>query len=501
MNTVFIILAVQAALGGFDNFWHHELHAKLPSRASARHELALHAAREGIYAVVFLGLAWFEWRGVLALVLAALLAVEVVITLADFLEEDRSRKLPPFERVLHTVLAVTYGLFLGTLAPHLVAWFALPTGLAWTPHGLVSWAFSACGVGVAAWSVRNAAAVRRLGRLVSPSSLQGREGRRECGVTRSDHLIMPAVLVTGATGFIGRTLIAQLRGDGVRVIALARDVTQARATFGPEVWVVDQLDAIPAETHIDAVVNLAGARVLGMPWTTARRATLLGSRVGVTASVVQLMRRLEQRPRVLVSASAVGFYGASPAGSFEPLDEQSAPRPGQFQSDLCVAIEHEARRAEALGVRVVRMRLGVVLGRDDGAYPMLALSSRIGLGAVLGSGRQAAPWIHIEDAVALIRFSLAQPGLAGPVNAVAPDTRPQADFARAMAASFGRRVWLRMPGAPLRWAMGEMAELLLEGQNVLPSAALAAGFQFRHPTLDDAFAHLAAPDASIVNAD
>jgi uncharacterized protein (TIGR01777 family) len=495
MNAVFMILAVQAALGGFDNLWHHELHARLPQLECARHELALHAAREGIYAVVFLGLAWFEWRGLLALLLAALLAIEVVVTLADFLEEDRSRKLPPFERVLHTVLAVTFGLFLGTLAPHLVAWFVRPTGFAWTPHGLVSWAFSVCGVGVAAWSVRNAMAVRRLGRPDSPSDSQGGGGRRECGVTRNDHLIIPAVLVTGATGFIGRTLVARLRSDGARVIALARDVTQARATFGADVWVVDKLDAIPAETRIDAVVNLAGARVLGRPWTTARRATLLASRVDVTAAVVSLMRRLEQRPRVLVSASAVGFYGASPAASFEPLDEQSAPRPGQFQSDLCVAIEHEARRAEALGVRVVRMRFGVVLGRGDGAYPMLALSSRLGLGAVLGSGRQAAPWIHLDDAVALIRFSLAEPGLSGPVNAVAPDTRAQADFARAMAASFGRRVWLRMPGAPLRWAMGEMAELLLEGQNVLPGAALAAGFHFRHPTLVDAFANLAAAPA------
>ncbi len=494
MNAVFAILAVQALLGGFDNLWHHELHAKLPQRASARRELALHAAREAIYGVVFIGLAWAEWHGALALAMAALLLVEVAITLADFIEEDRSRKLPPFERVLHTLLAVVYGVFLATLAPHLIAWSAAPTGFAWTPHGGVSWAFSACGAGVFAWSLRNVVAVRRWGRTASPSEPQGCAGRRECGVTRADHLIVPAVLVTGATGFIGRTLVAQLRRDGVRVIALARDVTQARAQFGPDVWVVDRLAAVPAETRIDAVVNLAGARVLGLPWTAARRASLLDSRVTVTAAVVDLMRRMEQRPRVLVSASAVGFYGASPGASFEPLDEQGAPRPGQFQSDLCVAIEHEARRAEALGVRVVRMRFGVVLGRGDGAYPMLALSSRLGLGSVLGSGRQPAPWIHLDDAVALIRFALAEPGLSGAVNAVAPETRPQADFARAMAASFGRRVWLRVPGAPMRWLLGEMSELLLEGQNAVPRAALEAGFRFRHPALAGAFANLAAAE-------
>ena len=484
MNAVFAILAVQALLGGVDNLWHHELHAKLTQRASARRELALHAAREAIYGIVFLGLAWTEWHGALALLLGALLVAELAITLADFLEEDRSRKLPPFERVLHTLLAVTYGVFLATLAPHLVAWAGAPTGLAWTPHGALSWAFSVCAAGLFAWSARNAAAVLALGR-------EADEAAALPVVRRHGDRILAAVLVTGATGFVGSALVEQLRRDGQRVIVLARDLAQARATFGPGVWVVDHLAAIPSETPIDAVVNLAGARVLGLPWTAARRRELLASRVGVTAAVVDLMRRLEQPPRVLVSASAVGFYGASPDAAFDPLDESSPPRPGQFQSDLCAAIEHEARRAEALGVRVVRLRLGVVLGRGDGAYPMLALSSRFGLGAVLGSGRQPAPWIHLDDAVALIRFALADASLAGPVNAVAPGTRSQADFARAMAASFGRRVWMRLPGAPLRWALGEMAELLLEGQNVLPKAALAAGFQFRHPTLDGAFASLA----------
>lgn len=484
MNAVFIILAVQALLGGFDNLWHHELHARLPQRASARRELALHAAREGIYGVVFLGLAWTEWHGALALLLGVLLAVEVAITLADFLEEDRSRRLPPFERVLHTMLAVTYGLFLATLAPHLAAWVLQPTGLAWTPHGLVSWAFTACSAGVTAWSVRNTLAVLALGRAAAQVD------EPPCERPHDDR-ILPAVLVTGATGFVGSALVEQLRRDGQRVIVLARDLVQARASFGAGVWVVDRLDAIPSETLIAAVVNLAGARVLGLPWTAARRRLLLSSRTDVTTALVDLMRRLQQRPRVLVSASAVGFYGATPGASFDPLDERAAARPGQFQSDLCVAIEHEARRAEALGVRVVRLRFGVVLGRGDGAYPMLALSSRLGLGAVLGSGRQPAPWIHLDDAVGLVRFALADGSFAGAVNAVAPRTPSQADFARALAASFGRGVHLRVPYAALRLPLGEMAELLLEGQHAVPSVALAAGYRFRHPTLDGALAALA----------
>ncbi|MNU84999.1 Epimerase family protein [compost metagenome] len=179
--------------------------------------------------------------------------------------------------------------------------------------------------------------------------------------------------------------------------------------------------------------------MLGMPWTQARRRQLLASRVDTTVTVVSLMRRLQKAPRVLDSASAVGFYGASPNASMEPLDETAPPRPGEFQSDLCAAIEHEARRAEALGVRVVRMRFGVVLGHGGGAYPMQALSARLGLGAVLGHGRQPAPWVHLADAVGLVRFATAHQYLQGPVNAVAPEAATQAIFARTLAASFGRR--------------------------------------------------------------
>ena len=483
MNTIFILLSVQAVMGAFDNLWHHELQARLPQRISACHELALHAAREAIYGIVFIGLAWFEWRGACAVVLAALLLIELGITLADFLEEDRTRRLPPLERVLHTLLTISYGLFLGFLAPVLLGWAQQDTAMAVAQHGWISWLCTLYGVGVLAWSMRNARAVLQLRRMVHSAGARAPSIR--------SHLITPAVLLTGGTGFVGSALVAGLLRDGQRVIVLSRDALQARATFGPQVWVVESLDAIPSETRIDAVVNLAGARVLGMPWTAARRRTLLASRVGVTAAVVDLMRRLQQPPRVLVSASAVGFYGASPHASFEPLDESAPARPGEFQSDLCAALEHEARRAEGLGVRVVRMRFGVVLGRGDGAYPMLAWSAKLGLGAVVGSGRQAAPWIHLDDAVGMVRFALANDRLQGPVNAVAPDTVQQAEFARALAASFGRKVWMRVPDAPMRWVLGEMSTLLLGGQNAQPQAAVAAGYRFSHPKLKGALRNLA----------
>jgi len=486
MTLVFTLLALQALLGAFDNLWHHEWEAKLPQRVSARRELALHAARESIYGVVFLGLAWAEWRGAWAAVLALLLLVEVIITLADFLEEDETRRLPPFERVLHTLLAVGYGLFLASFAPVLLDWGRSPTDLVAVDHGLVSWLFSAFGIFVLAWAVRNALAVRELRRRAANAPARPVAGHA------SLPSVPPTVLVTGATGFIGNALVDDLLRDGHRVIVLTRDRLQAQGRWGRAVWIVDSLDDIPTEAHVDAVVNLAGAPVLGLPWTSRRRHELLASRTNVTAGVVALMRRLRQRPAVMVSASAVGYYGAvEPSRYAVPLDETALPSPGQFQSELCVAIEHEARRAEALGVRVVRLRFGIVLGRTGGAYPGLALAARMGLGAILGDGTQPMPWIHLADAVGLIRFSLARRQLCGVLNAVAPDLRTQADFTRACAASFGRPVWLRMPAWPMRWALGEMSDLLLRGQPVVPKAALACGYRFLHADLNEACASLA----------
>ena len=482
MQLVFTLLTLQAALGAFDNFWHHELQARLPQRRSARHELALHAARELIYGLVFLGLAWFEWHGAWAVGVALLLVAEIGITLADFIEEDRSRRLPPFERALHTVLALGYGLFLATLAPILMDWGRQPTGLRHVDHGLVSWAFSVFSVVVIAWSFRNATAVWRLGRepsLHHRQALPSKASRR-------------TVLVTGATGFIGSALVSQLIRNGSRVIAVSRDPLQARRAFGPAVWVVDRLDDIPGETRIDAVVHLAGATVLGRPWTAARRRVLLRSRIGTLSDLLELMRRLQAPPRVLVCASAVGYYGAvEPSEYGHRLDEGAPARPGQFQSDLCVAIEREAQQAETLGVRVVCPRFGIVLGTRGGAYPALALAARLGLGVVLGSGRQPMPWVHLDDALGLIHFAVNDERLAGPVNAVAPAACTQAEFTRACAAAFGRKPRLRMPAAPLRWLLGEMSDLLLEGQPVVPAVASAAGYRFMHGDVASACTSLA----------
>ncbi|HVE52338.1 MAG TPA: TIGR01777 family oxidoreductase [Ramlibacter sp.] len=465
MNIVFGILLAQIAMGALDNFWHHEIAARLPHRASARHELKLHAAREGIYGVLLVGLSWLQWHGPWVLLPAALMVAEVAITCADFVEEDRTRRLPPFEAVLHTLLAVNYGVLLGVLGLQFAQWWQLPPGWARVDHGLLSWFFTLSGIAVIAWAVRNVLAVYRLGLQPEP-------------LTPPVPASGPAVLVTGATGFIGSALVRQLVDQGQRVIVHSRDLLQARREF-PAAWVVDRLDDIPAETHIHAVVHLAGAAILGAPWTRGRRQSLVDSRTNLMHELLLLMSRMHERPAVLVGASAVGYYGA-PDGD-PVLDESAPPQPGRFQSELCISIEHEARRAEALGVRVVRMRFGIVLGTDGGAYPALATAARFGCGALLAGGRQPVPWIHIDDAVGLVRFAIANRQLQGAVNAVAPEVPTQEVFARHMAASFGRRVVLRVPDALLRWGLGEMSELLRLGQRAVPAAALAAGYRFRVP--------------------
>jgi uncharacterized protein (TIGR01777 family) len=299
-----------------------------------------------------------------------------------------------------------------------------------------------------------------------------------------------ATLVGGATGFIGSHLVPALLADGRRVLVWARTPAKARAMYGRSVSVVGRLDEIGTDVRVGHVVNLTGERVLGLPWTAARRRQLVDSRVQSTGALVQWMRTRNPPPQVLVCASAVGYYGVPPQGT--QVDESAPPQPGHFQSDLCAALEHAARQAEPLGVRVVRLRFAIVLGHGGGAYPQLALASRFGLGALLDGGGQPMPWVHVQDVVGMIRFVLDRPGLDGAVNVVAPQQVTQREFADALAHSLHRPRWLWVPGVALRMGLGEMSELLLQGQRVRPRVAQQAGYEFRYSTLAAALQDLAA---------
>ena len=474
--TLLTLLTIQSLLGAFDNLWHHELSEDLRHQPSARTELALHTGREFLYAVIFAGLAWYRWQGGWAWVFVALLGIEIVITLTDFVIEDQTRRLPAFERVLHTVLAINFGALIALLAPELIGWAAAPTALASTSYGIWSVVMTVFSLGVLAWAVLDLTAIIRLG-VPAWQRQPLRQGEKASPRT---------VLVTGATGFVGSALTRALIRRGDHVVALSRDPAKARDHFGPLVEVVGSLDAIPAGRRIGAIVNVAGAPIAAGWWTPARQAVLLGSRLDVTDSLLALIRRLEHRPEALISASAIGYYGER---GDETLTEAAAPQP-IFMSELCHAWENRAARAEALGVRVCRLRIGLVLGRDGGAAKPLALASRFGLGTVMGSGRQFISWIHLADLVRLITFALDRTDLAGAINAVAPESVRQADFAHSLAHAFGRKARLTVPAQALQLGMGELAQLFLGSQRVLPEVALAAGFLYRFPAIGTAFADL-----------
>jgi hypothetical protein len=364
-------------------------------------------------------------------------------------------------------MAIGFGAILAVLAPVLWAWAGRPTGFSLVDYGALSWAMTVVGLGVLAWAVRDGAAVLQL-RAPEPVRAARASGR--------------TVLITGATGFIGQPLVAERLRRGDRVIVLTRDRLAARGLFGEAVIVVENLDHLPAETRIEAVVNLAGAAVAEGPWTAARRRALLGSRLETTAEVLRLIERLERRPAVLVSASATGFYGDRGEAM---LDEGSGPAPG-FMSELCRSWEEEAVKAEPMGVRVCRLRIGIVLDWSGGILPMLAFPARFGLGAVVGTGRQWAPWIPRDDILRLISCAVDDERYTGAINAVAPDLVTQGELTRAIAYVLRRPQFLHAPAWPLRFGLGEMSDLLLASQRVRPARLEMLGFQFSRGTLPEA---------------
>jgi hypothetical protein len=281
------------------------------------------------------------------------------------------------------------------------------------------------------------------------------------------------VLVTGGTGFVGAPLCRGLRGTGHEVTVVSRRPAECA---GPAVGWDDLAREVGAH---DAVVNLAGEPIAARRWTAAQKARIRDSRVGATRRLVEGMAGATRRPTVLVSASAVGYYG--PQGD-TPLDED-APAGDGFLADVCRAWEAEALRAEALGLRVVRLRLGVVLGPGGGALARMVPAFRAFAGGPLGSGTQWMSWIHRDDVIGLVIEALADARYHGAVNATAPHPVTNRDFARTLGAVVSRPAWLPTPGFALRLALGEMADMLLTGQRVVARRAAELGYAWRYETL------------------
>jgi uncharacterized protein len=288
-------------------------------------------------------------------------------------------------------------------------------------------------------------------------------------------------LITGGSGFIGSALCRSLIADGHRVTVLTRDIPRARGRVPDAAFVVDRLDFAQ---DVDAVVNLAGENLAGHRWTAVRKHEFVASRIGMTKRLLNWFERQDSPPAVLVSGSAIGWYG--PCGD-EELDEDADPG-DDFSAHLCRDWEAEANKAEALGLRVCCVRTGIVLGADGGALKQMLLPFRLGIGGRIGSGRQWMSWIAREDIVALIRWLADSAAARGAYNGTAPSPVTNAEFARTLGTALHRPALLPTPAFALKILFGEMADILLTGQRVVPKRATAEGFAFKYPDLASALA-------------
>ena len=291
------------------------------------------------------------------------------------------------------------------------------------------------------------------------------------------------VAITGSSGLVGTALAAALRADGHRVVRVVRGGTPSGDTVR---WDLDAgtIDAAGLE-GLDAVVHLAGAGIADKRWTDERKAVVLGSRVQGTTLLARTLAGLDCPPPVLVSASAVGWYGDR--GSEELTEASGPPAKLDFPAEVCREWEAATAPAEAAGIRVVHLRTGIVQAARGGMLGRLLLPFRFGLGGRVGSGRQWTSWISLPDEVAVIRHVIDDPSLSGPVNATAPNPVTNREYTETLGRVLGRPTVLPTPLLPLRALYGsELVDTLLAGQRVLPAKLLGAGFTFAHSTLEEA---------------
>ena len=297
------------------------------------------------------------------------------------------------------------------------------------------------------------------------------------------------IVVSGATGMIGRAVVSALLARGEEVVALSRDAGRARRALGDEVephaW-PRPTDEPPPEAALagaDAVVHLLGEPI-AQRWTDEAKEAIRESRVRSTHSLVEGLRALapDQRPRTLLSQSAVGFYGHR---GEETLDEE-APAGNDFLAGVVVAWEHEALAAASSGIRVAVTRTGVVLAPEGGALAKMLPFFRLGIGGPVAGGRQYVPWVHLDDVVGAMLFCAGRPEAAGPLNLTAPNPVTNAELSRGLGRVLKRPAFLPVPALAVKTLYGEMADIVITGQRAVPARLAQLGYGFRHPDLEAA---------------
>src|SRR5258706_3586340 len=295
------------------------------------------------------------------------------------------------------------------------------------------------------------------------------------------------ILISGSTGFLGTALIESLEREKHTVARLVRPETAQRIGRGASDQIVPwdpvagQFDATAAE-GADALVHLAGASIAGGRWNAPRKNLLRTSRIQATRHLIGALSKLQRPPRVIVAASAIGYYGTR---GDETLTETSAPG-NDFLAGLCREWEAETTRGAEFGARVVSLRFGIILAAHGGALPRMVTPFKIGVGGRLGTGRQWMSWLTLEETVSIIQFALASPGLAGPANAVTPNPVQNLEFTQVLARTLHRPALFPAPAFALRLALGEMADaLLLVSPKVLPAKLVNSRYRSLHPELAD----------------
>ena len=302
-----------------------------------------------------------------------------------------------------------------------------------------------------------------------------------------------STLVTGGTGWIGKHLIAELDGP---VHVVSRNANGARRRLGQTVASVIEGDlasnplSLNSIGKIETVVNLMGESLADGRWNDRKKESIRRSRVDATENLVASLLKCDEVPATMMSASAIGFYGEQK----EKVCTESTPPGDDFLATLCVDWEAAASPAVDAGVRVVNIRTGIVLGRGGGAVAKLLTPFRLGLGGRLGSGQQWMSWIHLNDAVAAIRFLIDDSTVNGPCNLVAPTPLQNSEFTRTLAAALRRPAFIPVPATVLQLVLGEFAEYLLASQKVVPSVLLDKGFEYRFPNIEQAWQEIVAND-------
>ena len=294
------------------------------------------------------------------------------------------------------------------------------------------------------------------------------------------------ILITGGTGFLGSALVFDLLNQQQPVAVYSRRVDAVTRAFGNKVQAITRIDQLPDAGSFKAIINLAGAGIFDQRWNDSRKTVLRDSRIKLTQQLADWIGQSKEKPEVLISGSAIGVYGEH---GEEVLDENSLANP-DFSQKLCADWESAAQMVQAAGVRVCLVRTGLVLGRDGGLLKRMLLPFRFGLGGTLGHGQQWMSWIHIQDWLNVVKLMLEDSSMQGAYNLTAPGPVTNQVFSSTLANILNRPMLLPMPEKLLRFLLGEMANLVLGSQRVLPHRLLKQGFQFKFSQLDAALRNL-----------